>query len=182
MIVLTAKPSSNSSNFQSKLGFVASSTSWLLCFLFLVPLQPRWLLRSLLLPSPWLPIESNRGRKRLIEESCCMISSDPDWLLLVHIKLLHFRVRPSWLLRSLLLPSLRLPIESNRIESRSKRLIVAFTGPISHHILRKSTSSPTIIARACASTEAVLLTRQSYRQQRLRWRQKACVFRRLVHK
>jgi hypothetical protein len=44
--------------------------------------------------------------------------------------------------------------ESNR---GRKRLIVAFTRPISHHILRKSTSSPMIIALVCASAEAVLL-------------------------
>jgi hypothetical protein len=55
-------------------------------------------------------------------------------------------------------------------------LIVAFTCPISHHILCKSTSSPMIIALACASAEAVLLTHQSYRQQRRRWRQKGMCF------
>jgi hypothetical protein len=48
------------------------------------------------------------------------------------------------LLRQLLLPSPRLPFEFNR---GRRRLIVAFTRPISHHTLRKSISSPMIIAR-----------------------------------
>jgi hypothetical protein len=132
----------------------------LLCLLFLVHLRPRWLLCSLLLPSPWLPIESNRGRKRLIEESCCMISSHPDWLLLNHIGLLLFRVhlRPSWL--------------CNRIRSRSKRLIVELTPPnLRSHLVLKH-----IIASACTYAEAVLLTHQSYRQQRRRRRQKGMCF------
>jgi hypothetical protein len=71
-----------------------------------------------------------------------------------------------------------LEYQSNRIESNrgQKRLIVAFTCPISHHILRKSTSSPMIITLACASAKAVLLTHQSYLQQRRRRRRKGTCF------
>jgi hypothetical protein len=90
-----------------------------------------------------------------------MISSNPDWLLLVlvHIELLLFTVhlRPCWLLRSL--------SSSDRIEvERGWLLHLLAQSPITscvkaHHLERPLPR--TSIVRACASAKAVLLTRQT---------------------
>jgi hypothetical protein len=96
------------------------------------------------------------------QSNCCVFT--------LHLLLLFcVYLRPGWLLRSLLLPSSRWPIESNRIELRSKEVdccIYRARSPITS--CGRSTLSPMIIARACAYAEAVLSTRRSYRPQRHR--------------
>jgi hypothetical protein len=99
-------------------------------------------------------------RLRLVEQKadCCIVLKEwidcficEGWLLYWFVPYFH---PPSinLIVMFLLLSSSRLPIESNR---GLRRMIVAFASPISNHILCKSTWSPTIIARACASAEAV---------------------------
>ena len=160
MIVLTAKPSSN---FQRKLGFVASSTSWLLCLLFLfhlwIEVERGWL-KKVVAWFPPTPIDCclfisnffSSVSERPPPVDCCVFSSlsifDP----------VDCYVPSSFH---------HLDYQSNR---GGKRLIVAFTRNLSSH-LAKSTSyliwsssalcfrrgcfvDPSIISTAAASTDA----------------------------